>query len=57
MIFFDIGDTLLDHKYSEYLGVKSSYNEYKHVIHTEEKYFYRTWCQVSKFLISIFKSI
>lgn len=47
MIFFDIDDTLLDHKYAEYLGVKAFYNEYKHEILSEEESFYKSWCQVS----------
>lgn len=29
MIFFDIDDTLLDHKSSELLGVESFYEKYK----------------------------
>lgn len=47
MIFFDIDDTLLDHKYSEYLGVKAFYNQYKREIPFEEESFYESWCQVS----------
>lgn len=47
MIFFDVDDTLLDHRYSEYLGIKAFYNKYKHEILSEEEFFYKLWCQVS----------
>ncbi|WP_298841253.1 HAD family hydrolase [Clostridium sp.] len=47
MIFFDIDGTLLDHKRSEFLGVKAFYIEYKNDFKVEEKSFYNLWCQIS----------
>ncbi|ABR34846.1 HAD family hydrolase [Clostridium beijerinckii] len=47
MIFFDIDDTLLDHKSSELLGVESFYEEYKHYFKLEKEMFYKLWCQIS----------
>lgn len=41
MIFFDIDDTLLDHKSSELLGVESFYEEYKHYFKLEKEMFYK----------------
>jgi putative hydrolase of the HAD superfamily len=47
MIFFDLDGTLLDHKDSEYFGVKAFYNEYKHEILIEEGTLYKLWCEIS----------
>ncbi|MFT8343359.1 MAG: HAD family hydrolase [Clostridium beijerinckii] len=47
MIFFDIDDTLLDHKSSELLGVESFYEEYKHYFKLGKEMFYKLWCQIS----------
>ena len=47
MIFFDIDGTLLDHKRSEFLGVKAFYIEYKDYFKLEENNFYKLWCQIS----------
>jgi len=33
--FFDLDGTLLDHKTSEYLGIKAFYNKYKDLIEIE----------------------
>jgi putative hydrolase of the HAD superfamily len=47
MIFFDLDGTLLDHRSSEYLGVKSFYKEYGKCLKFEEDMFYKQWCYVS----------
>lgn len=47
MIFFDLDGTLLDHKSSEWFGVKAFYSEYKHETMQDEETFYKLWCQVS----------
>lgn len=47
MIFFDLDGTLLDHKSSEYLGVKEFYNSYKEYFEFEEEVFYKYWRQIS----------
>jgi len=47
MIFFDLDDTLLDHKASEYESVKAFYKEYKDDIRIKEESFYKLWCQTS----------
>lgn len=47
MIFFDLDGTLLDHKSSEFLGVKAFYREYKHETMHDEETFYNLWCQAS----------
>lgn len=43
MIFFDIDDTLLDHKTSEYLGAKEFFKEYKQYFKFDEEQFYKKW--------------
>lgn len=48
MIFFDLDDTLLDHKGSEYESVKEFYKEYKDDIKIKEESFYELWYQISK---------
>ena len=47
MIFFDLDGTLLDHKRSEFLGVKAFYEEYKDYFKLEEEIFHQIWCQIS----------
>lgn len=47
MIFFDLDGTLLDHKSSEYLGVKTFYKEYKKYFKFEEEIFYKYWRQLA----------
>lgn len=47
MIFFDLDDTLLDHKSSELLGVDAFYEEYKDYFRLEKDVFYKLWCQLS----------
>jgi len=48
MIFFDLDDTLLDHKGSEYESVKEFYKQYKYDIRIKQESFYELWCQISK---------
>lgn len=47
MIFFDLDGTLLDHKRSEFLGVKAFYEEYKDYFKLKEEIFHKIWCQIS----------
>lgn len=47
MIFFDIDGTLLDHKKSEYLGVKGFQEEYKEYFKYKDDEFYSIWCEIS----------
>lgn len=48
MIFFDIDDTLLDHKLSEYLGVLDFFHKYKSIFTLEVKEFYSLWTTLSR---------
>lgn len=47
MIFFDLDGTLLDHKSSEYAGVKEFYKEYKEYFKLEQEVFYKYWGRLS----------
>ena len=48
MIFFDLDGTLLDHKLSEYSGVKAFYIENKQHFSIDENEFYQLWCNLSE---------
>ncbi len=48
MIFFDLDGTLLDHKQSEYLGVKAFYKENLEYFNIDEDGFYKLWCKISQ---------
>jgi putative hydrolase of the HAD superfamily len=48
IIFFDLDGTLLDHKSSEYLGVKEFYNYNKKYFKFNENEFYKAWCDISE---------
>ena len=47
LIFFDLDGTLIDHKQSEYLGIKAFHEKYKQYFVCEEEAFHMLWCQVS----------
>lgn len=47
MIFFDLDDTLLDHKSSELLGVEAFCEEYKDYFRLEKEVFYKLLCRLS----------
>ncbi|KNF07705.1 hypothetical protein CLPU_13c00470 [Gottschalkia purinilytica] len=48
MIFFDLDGTLLDHKLSEYLGVKALYKINKEYFNVNQNEFYHMWCNISE---------
>ncbi len=47
MIFFDLDGTLLDHKFSEYLGIKAFYKQNMQHFGIAEDDFYQMWCKIS----------
>ncbi|MFD1673727.1 HAD family hydrolase [Alicyclobacillus fodiniaquatilis] len=48
MIFFDVDETLLDFKASEYLGVKALFEMYcTHFDHNESAFYFQ-WCEIGK---------
>jgi putative hydrolase of the HAD superfamily len=48
MIFFDLDDTLFDHKGAEYSAVKASYYEYGVFNHYNEDEFYKLWFKIAR---------
>lgn len=54
IIFFDLDGTLLDHKSSEYLGVKEFYNYNKKYFKFSENEFYKAWCDISEKYFNIY---
>lgn len=54
IIFFDLDGTLLDHKSSEYLGVKEFYNYNREYFEFSENEFYKVWCDISEKYFNIY---
>ena len=47
MIFFDLDETLIDHKKAGIVGVKQFLDKYGSYFELYEESFYKYWCKIS----------